>query len=197
MTLPGMLIPCLPLYICRIHHHLPDSSSSCKSHTLLNLRNRQRRIQPLRTRPRTVQNGVTPIQTHTIIQRILPLRRLLVPAVRNPPVRLQQHGGAQVFLRVPPVARARGAAAGAEDALVQPVQLLAVHRRLPVLAAVRGGRVALEVGLDGFVLLVELGQVGDEVFDDVGMGEGVDAGSVAGFGGDAACVSPNESACEL
>lgn len=30
--------------------------------------------------------------------------------------------------------------------------------------------VALEVGLDGFVLLVELGQIWDEIFDDVGVG---------------------------
>ena len=36
-------------------------------------------------------------------------------------------------------------------------------------------RVALEVGFDGFVLLVELGQVRDEVFDHVGVRERVDA----------------------
>ena len=43
---------------------------------------------------------------------------------------------------------------------------------------VKGGRntyifslgVALQVGLDGLVLLVELGQVWNEVFDDVGVG---------------------------
>jgi len=32
----------------------------------------------------------------------------------------------------------------------------------------------LEIGLDGFVLLVELRQVGDDVLDDVGVGERVD-----------------------
>ena len=30
--------------------------------------------------------------------------------------------------------------------------------------------VALEEGLDGFVLFVELGKIGDEIFDDVGVG---------------------------
>ena len=30
--------------------------------------------------------------------------------------------------------------------------------------------VALEEGLDGFVLFIELGKIGDEIFDDVGMG---------------------------
>jgi hypothetical protein len=37
------------------------------------------------------------------------------------------------------------------------------------------GAVALEVGFDGLVLFVELGEVRDEVLDDVGVGEGVDA----------------------
>lgn len=33
-----------------------------------------------------------------------------------------------------------------------------------------GFGLTLEVGLDGLVLLVELGKVGDEVLDDVGVG---------------------------
>lgn len=55
------------------------------------------------------------------------------------------------------------------------------------------GGVALEIGLDGLVLLVELGQVGDEVLDDVGVGEGVDARLLCGLGGDAACLSRQQS----
>ena len=38
----------------------------------------------------------------------------------------------------------------------------------------------MEVGLDGFVLFVELGEVGDEVADDVGVRERIDAGFVGG-----------------
>jgi len=34
----------------------------------------------------------------------------------------------------------------------------------------------LQVGLDGFVLFVELGEVGHDVFYDVGVGKGVDFG---------------------
>ena len=34
---------------------------------------------------------------------------------------------------------------------------------------------ALEEGFDGFVLLIELGEIWDKVFDDVGVGEWVDA----------------------
>ena len=129
---------------------------------------------------------MTAIQTHRIIQRRLPFLRPLVPRVRQPAETLQQHGGPEVLLAVPPVAGARGRAAGAQDAFVQPVELLAVGGRLPRFAPVGRGRVPLEVGFDGFVLLVELREVGDEVFDDVGVGERVDARFVLGVGGDAA-----------
>ena len=66
------------------------------------------------------------VDAHGVVERGLALGLLLVAAVGNPAVRLQQDGGAEVFLRVPPVRRARRAAAGAEDALVQAVELLAV-----------------------------------------------------------------------
>lgn len=49
--------------------------------------------------------------------------------------------------------------------------------------------VALQERLDGFVLLVELGEVGHEIFDDVGVGQRIDAGFVFCVGGDAACSS--------
>ena len=40
----------------------------------------------------------------------------------------------------------------------------------------------MQVGLDGFVLLVEVGEVGDEVFDDIGVGQRVDARLLSGVG---------------
>lgn len=49
--------------------------------------------------------------------------------------------------------------------------------------------VSLQVGFDGFVLLVEVGQVWDEVFDDVGVRKWVDAGLFSGVGWDPACLS--------
>ena len=49
-----------------------------------------------------------------------------------------------------------------------------------------GFGLALKEGFDGFVLLVELGEVGDEVLDDVSVREGVDAGFVLGVCRDAA-----------
>lgn len=130
---------------------------------------------------------MAPIKTHTIIQHRLPLLLALIPTIRQPAITLEQDGRAEVLFAVPPVGRAGGRAAGAEDAFVEAVEFFAVGGGLAGFAAVGGGGGALEEGLDGFVLFVELGEVGDEVFDDVGVGEGVDAGLVGGVGGDAAC----------
>jgi hypothetical protein len=63
--------------------------SSLKSHLLLDLRNRQPRIQALGACPRAIQNSMTPIQTHTIVQGRLPLLLLFIPAIRQPPITLQ------------------------------------------------------------------------------------------------------------
>ena len=46
--------------------------------------------------------------------------------------------------------------------------------------------VPLEIRLDRLVLLVEQGQVGDKVLDDIGMGERVDLGVRGVLGGDSA-----------
>ena len=74
-----------------------------KRHTLLNLRNRQRRIESLGTRSRAVQNRVAPVQAHAVVKRVLALSHLLVSAVCDPAVRLQQNSRAEVLLLIPPV----------------------------------------------------------------------------------------------
>ena len=45
----------------------------------------------------------------------------------------------------------------------------------------------LEIWLDGFVLLVEVGQIGDDILDDIGVGEGVDLRLLFCVGWDTAC----------
>lgn len=79
---------------------------------------------------------MAPIQTHVIVQRLLALRLALVSAIGQPPVALQQDGGAEILFAIPPVAGAGGTAAGAEDALVEAVELLTVRWGLAVLFAV-------------------------------------------------------------
>ena len=74
-----------------------------KSHTLLNLLNRLPRVQSLGTGPATIHNGMTSVQRHAVIQHTLPLLLMLVPGICQPAVGLEQHGGAKVFLAVPPV----------------------------------------------------------------------------------------------
>ena len=124
------------------------------------------------------------VQAHAVVERILPLLSLLVSRVGDPSIRLQQDGWAEVLLTVPPVRRAGSRAASAENALVESVELLAVFLALSEFSAVGCRLGLLEVGLDGFVLLVELREVRHEVLDHVGMWERIDAGFLCCFSRD-------------
>ena len=77
------------------------------------------------------------VQTHAIVQGILPLRCPLVAGVGDPAVGLEEHSGAEVLFAVPPVRWAGSAAACAEDALVETVELCALVARLEVLFALQ------------------------------------------------------------
>ena len=120
-------------------HQLHSLLNSTQRHRLLNLRNRLAGIQALRARPRTVQDRVAPVQAHAVVQHLLALGLVLVARVGEPAVGLQQHGRAEVFFAVPPVGRAGGGAAGAEDAFVEAVELFAVRGGLAVFEALFGG----------------------------------------------------------
>jgi hypothetical protein len=70
------------------------------------------------------------------------------------------------------------------------VAIVSIMYKLPIkftTTYVFGCSVALEVRLDGLVLLVELGQVGYEVLDDVGVRKRVDARLLLLLSGNAAC----------
>ena len=54
----------------------------------------------------------------------------------------------------------------------------------------------LEIGFDGFVLFIELREVGDDVFYDIGVWEGVDFGFFFGVGWDAAVLLISTSPCK-
>jgi hypothetical protein len=79
-----------------------------EGHALLDLGNRKRRVQSLGARPRAVENGVASVQAHAVVKSILALGLLLVTRVGDPAVRLEEHGGAEVFFLVPPVRGTRG-----------------------------------------------------------------------------------------
>lgn len=98
-------------------------------------RRRGRRQSPVPLTATCYRQCTTPAQ-HSRRQA----RALRCAALRDSPVGRQQHRGAQVLVRVPPVGWAGGGAAGAEDALVQAIQLGAVLLGLQELLAVAAGR---------------------------------------------------------
>src|SRR5690606_24150168 len=105
------------------------------------------RVQPLRAGPRAVHDGVAAVELERILEVVQPRAGVLVARVDDPAVGLQQDRRAQVAVAVPPVAGARGAAAGAEDALVEAVELGAVLLRLQPLAVRRRRALGADPGL--------------------------------------------------
>lgn len=79
-----------------------DSALS-ESHGLLELSNGKSRVQALRTCPGAVQDGVATVQRHGVVEGVLAGGSSLVTRVGNPAVRLEEDGGTEVLLRVPPV----------------------------------------------------------------------------------------------
>jgi hypothetical protein len=77
-------------------------------HQLLDLRNGARRVETLGARPCAVENGVATVDAHAVIQGVLALGGLLVTGIGEPTVGLEEDGGSEVLLRVPPVRGAGG-----------------------------------------------------------------------------------------
>src|SRR3984957_7792846 len=117
------------------------SSGLTLHHHLLDLGDRACRVQVLGTRVGAVHDGVTAVQAEGILQLIEALPLGVIAAVDDPAVSRQQRGGPEEALAVPPVARAGGRAAGAQDAgrrAVDPLLLLLALQAL----AIRGRRSA-------------------------------------------------------
>src|SRR5690606_26194398 len=110
------------------------SGTAPLQHQLLDLADGLGGIEPLRAGAGAVHDGVAAVELEGILQLVQARAGVLVAAVDDPAVGLQQDRRAEVALAVPPVARAAGRAAGAEDALVEAVELGAVFLRLQALA---------------------------------------------------------------
>ena len=76
----------------------------------------------LRTNFGTIHDCVTTVQLERIIQFRQPLILEVIARIFDPPVRLHQNRRSQVFISIPPVGRACGATARAEDAFVHAVE---------------------------------------------------------------------------
>mmetsp|Transcript_76177 Transcript_76177/g.172236 ORF Transcript_76177/g.172236 Transcript_76177/m.172236 type:complete len:345 (-) Transcript_76177:2-1036(-) len=156
------------------HHALPAILVGLR-HLLLEVDDGLGRVQALGAAAGAVHDAVAPVELHGVVHPGQALLRELVTGVCDPTVGLHEDGGAEVVLRVPPVGRARGHAAGAEDALVHAVELGAVVLALVVLrVALLLHVLALQPRLDGLVLVVEVREVRHEVLDHVGVGQGLD-----------------------
>ena len=187
-----------------LHLFISSQARLGESHALLDLSNRERRVEALGACPRAVENCVASIQAHAVVEGILALGLLLVTRVGDPAVRLEENGGSEVLLLVPPIGRARRRAAGAKNTFVKTVELLAVLLGLAVLTTlvvvsgvqlnvskvtntyVRRRSGALQIRLDRAVLLVEERHVRDKVLDNVHVGKRVDARLLGGVCGNAA-----------
>lgn len=86
------------------------------------------------------------VEGHVVVEGLAALGMALVARVGEPAVGLEEDGGAEVLLSVPPVRGARGGAAGAEDALVEAVELVAVLDGLAVFLALRNVLVRVSWG---------------------------------------------------
>lgn len=91
----------------------------------------------LRTRFGAVHDRMTTVHAERILQLVQSLLRVIVTRIDDPAVRLHQHGRPQILVAVPPIRRARCRTAGAQDALVQAVQLRAIFHSLQVLCGAR------------------------------------------------------------
>src|SRR5580698_9715395 len=78
----------------------------------LEFRDRLGRIEALRAGLGAVHDGVTTIEPERILEIVEPLAGSFIARILYPSCRLQQGGGSQEAVAVPPIARARGRAAG-------------------------------------------------------------------------------------
>ncbi len=130
-------------------------------------------VETLRAHLRAIQDGVAAVDAEGVFQIVEAFAGRFVAAIGNPAMRLQQGGRAEKPVAVPPIGWAASGAAGAEYALVKPVQLLAVFTRLaPFLF--RRGAFGLQPWLDGAMLGEEIGEIGHQVFRDRHMRQRVD-----------------------
>src|SRR6478672_13098615 len=94
---------------------------------LLDLGDGLGRVEALRAGLGAIHDRVAAVEPERVLKIVEPLAACLVAAVHDPAVRLQQDGRPEEALAGPPIAGTAGAAAGAENAFVESVDLGAVR----------------------------------------------------------------------
>src|SRR5205085_1604947 len=121
-------------------------------HQLFDFGDRLCRVEVLRAGPRAVHDRVAAIKPERVFELVEALAGLLVAAVGDPAIGLQQYRGTQIALAVPPVARTGGRTAEAQNAFPEAVELFALLDRLRTLAVGRRRARGLQPGADRLVL---------------------------------------------
>lgn len=135
----------------------------------------------LGARTGAVQDAVTSEKSHGVVEPGHALGGELVSAISHPAVRLHEHGGPEVVLGVPPVRGARGHTARTEDTLIHSIEFGAILLGLEILAlTLLLGGLALEPGLDGFVVTVKVTQIGHQVLHYIRMWKRLDLDGLGG-----------------
>src|ERR1051325_11346277 len=97
-----------------------EPASAAQHQELLDLGDGLGRVQILWAGFGTVQDRVAAIEAERVFQRVEPIAGFLVAAVGDPAIGLQQDRRAEIAVAIPPIGRAGGAAAEAQDAFPQP-----------------------------------------------------------------------------
>src|SRR6516165_3450198 len=121
-----------------------------------------RRVETLRARLGAVQDGMAAVEPERVLEIVEPFAGGFIARILDPARSLQERSRSEEALAVPPIARAGGRAAGAKNALIKPVELLAVLVALPPFL-LRRRRSGLQPRLDRGILRVEIGEVGNQV----------------------------------
>jgi len=138
-------------------------------------------VEALGTSLGAVHDGVTSVYAEGVSEFVESFSRVLISGVNDPSVSLHKDSGTKVPISIPPVAGAGGGAAGAQDALVQAVQLGSVVHALQdlLLAVVHLVLiVSLQPGLNAPVLFIEVVHVRDEILDNIHVRQRVDLGGL-------------------
>ena len=163
------------------HHGLPAILVGF-SHLFLQVHDGLGWVKTLWAAVGAVHDAMAAVQLHGVVDPCQTLFRELIPRVSNPSVSLHQHCWAQVIFRIPPVRWARRHAASAKNALVHSIQLCTILTTLEVFFFTLALHVlALQPRLDGLVLVVEVGQVRNQILHDVSVRQWLDLDGLATF----------------
>src|SRR5580692_6266889 len=100
------------------------------NHHLFDMNDRLGRVQALWAGLGAVHDRVAAIEAERVLKIVQPLALRFVAGIDEPTIGLQQDGRPKIAISVPPVARTRRRAAGAEDAFVKAVELRPILRGL-------------------------------------------------------------------